>query len=128
MPEGNCHGAVSQNCYTAKEDMRWTVETLNDVVDAELDALPSDMKARFVRIAGLIEEFGIQRVREPYVKHVRDQLWEIRIKGRDGVSRALYVTAAGRRVVVVRLFVKKSRKTPHREIALALRRAKEVEE
>ena len=42
------------------------------------------------------------------------------------LARALYVTAIGRRVVVVRAFVKKTQKTPRTEIELALRRAKEV--
>lgn len=46
--------------------------------------------------------------------------------GRDGISRALYVAAPGRRTVVVRAFVKKTQRTPKREIALALRRAGEV--
>jgi phage-related protein len=96
--------------------MTWTVETLNEVVDAELEALPADMRARFVYISGLIEEFGLERVREPHVRHLRGPLWEMRMKGRDGISRALYVTAVGRRVVVVRVFVKKTRKTPIREI------------
>ena len=106
--------------------MAWRVETLNEVVDAELEALPVDMRARFVRIVGLIEEFGLERVRDPYVRHLRERLWEIRMRGRSGIARALYVTAIGQRVVVVRVFQKKTRKTPEREIALALRRAKEV--
>ena len=42
------------------------------------------------------------------------------------VSRALYVTAVGQRVVVVRVFLKKTQKTPHREIELALKRAEEI--
>ena len=49
----------------------------------------------------------------------------MRLKGRDGISRALFVTAAGRRVLVVRVLVKKTRKTPLKEIELALKRAKE---
>jgi phage-related protein len=106
--------------------MQWTVETLNEVVDAELETLASDMLARFAYIASLIEDFGLERVREPHVKHVRGPLWEMRMKGKDGISRALYVTASGRRVVVVRVFLKKQQKTPAREIELALRRAKEV--
>jgi len=106
--------------------MTWTVETLNEVVDAELEALPADMRARFVYISGLIEEFGLERVRELHVRHLRGPLWEMRMKGRDGISRALYVTAFGRRVVVVRVFIKKTRRTPKREIDLALERAKEV--
>jgi len=46
--------------------------------------------------------------------------------GQDGISRALYVTVRDKRVVVVRVFVKKTQKTPRREIDLALQRAKEV--
>ncbi|NKB59022.1 MAG: type II toxin-antitoxin system RelE/ParE family toxin [Alphaproteobacteria bacterium] len=107
--------------------MNWTVETLNALVDRELEALPVDQRAKFLRIAELIEAKGLDRVREPYVKHLEGPLWEIRMKGRDGISRALYVTATGRRVVVVRVFVKKTQKTPRREIKLALDRAKEVE-
>lgn len=103
--------------------MAWTVETLNAVVDAELERLPTDMRARFVHISWLIEEFGLERVREPHVKHLRGPLWEMRLNGRDGISRALYVTAIGRRVIVVRAFVKKTQKTPSREIELALKRA-----
>ncbi|MGK7913476.1 MAG: type II toxin-antitoxin system RelE/ParE family toxin [Synechococcus sp.] len=46
-------------------------------------------------------------------------VWEIRLKGRDGIARALYVTAKSERVVIVRTFVKKTQKTPRREIELA---------
>lgn len=84
------------------------------------------MRARFVYISSLIEEFGLTQVREPHIKHVRDALWEMRMKGRDGISRALYVTAVGKRVVVVRVFIKKTENTPSREIELALRRAKGI--
>ena len=106
--------------------MAWSVETLNSIVDAELEELPVDMLARFHYISQLIEEFGLERVREPHVKHLRGPLWEMRLKGRDGSSRALYVTAVGRRVVVVRVFVKKTQRMPSREIELALHRAKEI--
>src|SRR5580693_2537014 len=106
--------------------MAWTVETLNDTVDAELAELPADMRARFRYISQLIQEFGLERVREPHVKHLRGSLWEMRMKGKDGISRALYITAVGRRVVVVRVFIKKTLRTPDREIELALKRAKEI--
>lgn len=106
--------------------MMWSVETLNEVVDAELEELPADMLARFHYISQLIEEFGLEKVREPHVKHLRGSIWEMRMKGKDGISRALYVTAVGKRVVVLRVFIKKAQKTPSREIELALKRAKEI--
>ena len=106
--------------------MGWSVETLNATVDEELDALPADMRARFMRISELITVVGLNRVGGPHVRHLVGPLWEMRMKGRDGTSRALYVTVRDRRVVVVRVFVKKARRTPRREIDVALRRAKEV--
>ena len=106
--------------------MRWTVETWNETVDAEIEALPQDMRARLTRIALLIEEHGLERVGEPHVKHLEGRLWEMRLSGRQGISRALYVTAVGLRVVIVRVFMKKTEKTPRREIELALARANAV--
>ena len=107
--------------------MSWIVETLNETVDSEVEVLPEDMRARLARIAKLIEEKGLERVGEPHVKHLEGRLWEIRLRGRSGISRALYVTALGKRVVIVRVFVKKMEKTPRREIELALSRAKLVQ-
>ena len=107
--------------------MAWSVETLNDTVDAELTGLPVDMRARFVRIAELIEAVGLPNVREPHVRHVRGPVWEIRLKGASGITRALYVAAHSQRVVVVRVFVKKTTKTPASEIEIALRRARELD-
>ena len=104
----------------------WKVITLNTVVDAELEALPNDLLARLRRVSELIQAHGLERVREPHVKHVEGPIWEIRLIGRDGIARALYVTASGKRVVIIRVFVKKTQRTPRNEIALALKRAKEV--
>ena len=106
----------------------WTVELLDSRVRGELEVLPADMKARFRRIVELIQAYGLEQMREPHIKHLEGPLWEMRMKGRDGISRAIYVTATGRRVVVVRVFVKKTQKTPRREINQALERAKEVNE
>ena len=106
--------------------MAGTVEALSETVDEQLRARPAEMRARFVRICGLIACVGLERMGAPHVKHLTGPLWEMRMTGRDGISRALYVTAPGRRVVVVRLFVKKTQRTPKREIELALRRAGEI--
>jgi phage-related protein len=105
--------------------MAWIVEVL-PVAAPELEALPEDMRARFRRIVEMVQTLGLERMREPYVKHLEGRLWEMRMTGRDGISRAIYVTAAGRRVVVVRAFIKKTQKTPPGELKIARRRAEEV--
>jgi phage-related protein len=107
--------------------VNWLVEVLNDIVRGEIRALPADLRARFVRLGERISQVGLESMREPHVKHLKDKLWEMRMTGRDGIARALYVTATGRRVIVVRVFVKKTQKTPDSEINLALERAKEVQ-
>jgi phage-related protein len=106
--------------------MRWAFQTLNAVVDEEIKALPSDMQARFLRFAEIIERAGFEALPREAVKHLEGKLWELRMAGRDGISRAIYVTAVGRRVIVVRAFIKKSQTTPPRELALARQRAKEI--
>jgi phage-related protein len=99
----------------------WRIEILNETVAAEIAALPADMQARFLRLAERIASVGLESLGEPHVKHLDGKLWELRLTGRDGIARAI-----GRRVVVVRAFVKKTQKTPRSEIELALQRAKEV--
>jgi len=77
-------------------------------------------------MSDVIEESGLSNLPRDWVKSLGDRLWELRITGRDGIARAIYVTATGQRVVIVRIFIKKTQKTPQRELELARRRAKEV--
>lgn len=106
--------------------MPWSVGFLDEETKVALDALPLDIRASFQRIVELIQAHGLERVREPYLKHLEGPLWEMRLKGHSGIARAIYVTATGMRVVVVHVIVKKTRKTPRSEIAYALKKAKEV--
>lgn len=106
---------------------KWTVEPLNGAVRREIRSLPDDMIGEFIRISRLIEDYGIESVSMPHVRHLRGRLWEMRLRGRSGIARALYVTVHERRIVIVRVFEKKTQRTPRREIELALRRAREIE-
>ena len=85
------------------------------------------MQAAFVRLAERIEAVGLEPIGQRHVKHLQDKLWQMGLTACDGIARALYVTAIGRRVIVVHAFVKKTQKTPRGAIDLALRRAKEIE-
>ena len=117
---------MPEYCKYGINSMTWKVVFFSEEVAADLAALPADLRARFGRIVSLIEGHGLERVREPHVKHLKGRIWEMRLSGQDGIARALYVTAVGKRVVVVHVFVKKTQKTPRQEIELAEKRAKEV--
>lgn len=95
--------------------------------EQEFSALPADMQAHGLRVIDLLQSHGPHQLREPYVKPVEGKLWEMRLRGRDGIARALYFAQVGRRLCVVRVFVKKTQKTPRPEIERALRRMAEVE-
>lgn len=103
----------------------WTVEYLPSAIEEEAD-LPADMQARLGRVANVIRESGLFGLPHDWVRPLDDKLWELRITGRDGIARAIYITVAGRRLVIVRIFIKKTQKTPPQEIALARKRAREV--
>ena len=84
------------------------------------------MQAKFLHIAEMLEELGPQRVGLPHVRPLEDKLWEMRMTGRDGIARAVYFATAGRRLLVVRIFAKKTEKTPRREIEVARLRMREA--
>ena len=102
--------------------MKWTVETFGPLVDAEIAALPADMRRQLDRWIVVIGSVGLQNLPPKAVKHLEDKLWELRITGRDGISRVIYATLIGRRVMLLRAFVKKTQKTPAAELDLARRR------
>jgi phage-related protein len=104
----------------------WTVRFLDGRVEAEMEELPIDIRARFGRMVELIVQHGPALLPRKYTDHIKDRVWELRLKGKDGIARAFYVTASGQRVVIVRVFIKKTQKTPPREIKLALKRAEEA--
>lgn len=106
--------------------MTWHV-TLLPLAEGELMGLSADMRAKFLRISELLEEFGPQGVGLPHVRFVESKLWEMRMTGRDGVARAFYVARAGRQLLVLHVFVKKAQKAPRRAIVTALARLREIE-
>ena len=105
--------------------MGWTVETVS-AVDAEIEALPAALRARLVRLLEAVENVGLEALRAPHVRHLEGKLWELRVGADGGAARGIYVTAAGRRVVVLHVFAKKSRKTPRRALATARERMRQV--
>ncbi len=106
--------------------MVWTVETLS-AVDAEIEALPVALRARLLRLLETVETVGLDALRAPHVRHLDGKLWELRVRAEGGIARGIYVTATGRRVVVVlHVFAKKSRRTPRRALATARGRMRQV--
>lgn len=108
-------------------NIKWEVITLNKDVDDELEMFDATFKAKFLHIAEMLESFGPEHVKEPYCKPLGNKLWEMRMKGRPGIARAIYITAKNKKIVVLHAFVKKTQKIPRKAIDAALKRLKEVD-
>ena len=106
--------------------MGWRVDILDGRVQRELDGPAKDIRARLLGIVELIETEGLHALHGQQVKHLEGKLWEMRVKGKDGIATAIYVTATGERVVIVHAFQKKTQHTPLQALETARSRAKEV--
>ncbi|WP_287356222.1 type II toxin-antitoxin system RelE/ParE family toxin [Moorena sp. SIO3B2] len=62
----------------------------------------------------------------PYTASMGGGLFEIRSKGFEGIGRSLYCMIKGREVIILHSFIKKSQKTPKKELDLAKKRMKEI--
>ena len=105
--------------------MKWHIEVHRKGKE-EIDALSLKMRAKLEHILGLLQDYGPVYVREPYVKHLQNKLWEIRLKDKDGIGRVIYVLASKSRIVLLHAFIKKTQRTPAKAIETALKRMKEV--
>jgi phage-related protein len=105
--------------------MTWMV-TLTAEAEAELLAMPTDIQARFLHVGELLAALGPHKVGMPHVRRLEGKLWEMRLTGRDGIARAVYVARTGRRLTVLHVFVKKTQKTPRKAIETAQARLRRL--
>jgi len=105
--------------------MNWRITFYNKKLRSQALAFPQGILANFLRSLELLKEFG-PRIGMPHVRPVSTGLLEVRAHGKEGIGRALFCVVPERELVIVGVFVKKSQKTPIKEIRLAQRRMKEV--
>ena len=105
--------------------MPWNVSFYNERVEAEILALPPGLLARFLRYAERMETFGPD-LGVPHTRAMGDGLFELRLKAAEGIARVFYCTIVDRRIVFLHQFVKKTDKTPPKELKIARERMKEV--
>lgn len=105
--------------------MAWSVTFYNDRVEAEVSGLAPGFLARFIRYAERMEQFGPD-LGMPHTRAMGGGLFELRIKAAEGIARVFYCAVVGRRIVVLHQFVKKTDKTPLKELDIARRRMKDV--
>ena len=105
--------------------MTWRIKYHTKTVEAFVLALPDGLLARYLRLTDMMVEFGAN-LGMPHTRAISDGLFELRVKSREGIVRVFYCTLVGKQIVMLHGFVKKSEKTPLKELNLARERLAEV--
>ena len=107
--------------------MVFTIAYFNSAVKAGVEDGPT----RYGRVTLRCADFANAgtRAKSGNAAHSRAGwgLFEIRAKGSEGIGRAFYCARIGQRIVILHQFIKKSQKTPAREIRIARARLKEID-
>lgn len=107
--------------------MAWSIEYHCEDVEQFVLKLAPTLSAKYFRVTDLMLEFG-SNLGMPHTRPMSDGLFELRVKGKEGIARVFYCTLVGQRIVMLHGFVKKTQKTPGKELRIAKRRMAEVKE
>jgi len=106
--------------------MKWHVAFYRGVAEEILTDWPDSIKAKFSWTIEKLKAHGPQELGMPYVKSLGKGLFEIRAQGHEGIGRALYCLLSNKELYILTAFIKKTQKTPVKEIDLARKRMKEL--
>jgi len=105
--------------------MTWKIEYRYKDVEQFLLELPAGLSAKYFHLTDLMFEFGAD-LGMPHTKAMSDGLCELRVKGKEGIARVFYCTKVGKRIIMLNGFVKKTQRTPAKELRKAQQRLSEV--
>jgi phage-related protein len=103
----------------------YTIAYYSKVVQEQILELPDTLAARYVVLTRRMVALG-PNLGEPHTKAFGDGLFELRLKGAEGIARVFFCTLFGKRIVMLHSFIKKSERTPKREVETAESRMKEI--
>lgn len=105
--------------------MKWTIHYYNKDLEDDLLSLPETLLARYIRLTELMRGYG-PHIGMPHTKALGNGLFELRLKGKEGIARVMYCTLIEKEIYMLHVFMKKTDKIPLKELKLAKKRLKEV--
>jgi phage-related protein len=97
----------------------YSEQVQQDVLD-----LPNTLLARYIALTARMIEYG-PNLGLPHTDALGGGLFELRLKGGEGIARVMYCLMIEREILVLHVFVKKTQKTPLKELRIAKQRMKE---
>ena len=104
--------------------MTWGIEYHDEKLQEAVLELPAGLLARYIHLTDRMVEYGPD-LGMPHTRAMGSGLFELRLKSQEGIGRVFYCTLVGRRIIMLHQFVKKTDKTPPKELAMARKRMKE---
>ena len=87
--------------------------------------LPVTLQARYIGLTDRMIEYA-PNLGLPHTDAFGGGLFELRLKGAEGIARVFFCTMIGQEIVMLHSFIKKTQKTPEKELKLAKQRMKEL--
>jgi phage-related protein len=103
----------------------WTITFYSETIEAEILALPAGFLARYLRYSDRMEVYGPD-LGMPHTRAMGEGLFELHLKSTEGIARIFYCTLVKKRIVILHQFIKKTNKTPLKELTVAKKRMKEI--
>jgi len=116
---------ASINIYVNIEFMTWKILYYSKALQEKIANLPAGIQARYIHLTQRMSIYGAN-LGMPHTKSLKEGLFELRMKSKEGIGRVFYCTLLGKRIVMLHTFIKKSQKTPVKELAIAISRMNEV--
>ena len=104
--------------------MTWEIKYHDEKLQEAVLALPAGLLARYLHLTDRMLQFGPD-LGMPQTRAMGSGLFEMRLKSQEGIGRVFYCTLVKRKIVMLHQFVKKTDKTPPRDLAVARKRLKE---
>ena len=104
--------------------MSWMIEYLYKDVEEFILRLPARLSAKYFHLTELMLEFGAN-LGMSHTKPMSNGLFELRVKGEERIARVFYCTRAGKRIIILHAFIKKTSATPEKELRKARQRLSE---
>ena len=88
---------------------------------------PSELQAKFIHIVELVEQHGPQDIGMPLIKSIGNGIFEIRVKSKDNIGRAIFCMVKHKEIIILHGFIKKTQKIPLKDLKIAKMRLKEIQ-
>ena len=105
--------------------MNWHIVFFSEKIEEITLSFPKGILANFLHVVEMIQEFG-PSLGKPYTAPMGGGLFEMRVRGLEGIGRSLFCTQPGKKIIILHSFIKKTKKTPKKDIDLARKRLKEL--